>query len=234
MRRLRLRLLTAPLALVAVGSGLLVLTVSLTGNAASSPGRLADEADTPEEISTWSAQIAATSIARNRSAADELIANKVSVSDLPRSKSIGMQNDLPISLDEARNVADLLVVGTVTEQYLEWGEYPSPVAHGRVPFLISIISPDQGGDPVRVAQVTRVESDVHGLRLGYNSGDPLLEEGVRYAVLTERIVDPDAFAVILGHDYLVRPDDTLVPVFQFSDSPVEGANVSALSLATDD
>jgi hypothetical protein len=227
-------LLTAPLALVAVGSGLLVLTVSLTGNAASSPGDNGERTETPAEISARSELVMATALARNRATAAELISSGASVADIPRSATTGLRGDSAISVEEARRSADKLVVGTVKDQFLAWGRHPHPAVTKDVPFLISVIEPDDGGAPIRVAQVTSVVDDMHGVRLSYTDGDPLLEQGVQYALLTVKSDFPDAFTVIRGHDYLITTSQTLVPIARTrANRSIEGSTVSSLALITD-
>jgi hypothetical protein len=197
------RWLRPTLFLIAAATGLLILSLSLAGNARTELGVEAPPTLTAGEVSSLSDQIMATQEAVKQTVVAGLIDRGESVVGLPHSESTGRRIDAVLDLDSALVAADKLVTGRVVDQYLEWGllepwDYKAPV-------LVSVlVAPD--GTVNRVAQPVDIGEapDVIGLRLTYLEGNELLRYNETYSLLAIEDQDqPDRLQLIRGHAYFI-------------------------------
>ncbi|MDE3096168.1 MAG: hypothetical protein KGK07_09220 [Chloroflexota bacterium] len=170
------------------------------------PTAIPTEQWTPEWLSKYSERASRAEAELSRRSADRLIADRVSMSGVRHVEILALVSgppDLPASLQ----LADELVVGRVTAQYLA----RMPAAGSSSVYLVSIVDPEGGRAVVEVAQVASLMCEEHdGVLLGYIPGAPLLEVGGRYALLAQRA--DGLLRVIDGAAYWLASAGRLTPL----------------------
>jgi hypothetical protein len=188
--------------LVAAAGGLLVLAISLVGNAGGEPGVESPPTLTASELSTRQAGLEPTLTAANSEKINELIASRASVADVRRSESAGLFSGRDhVDLQTALAASSTVLLGTPEDQILVSG--PSALAEMVGTYLQSTVRLDDGSTLTVTQPVGVSVSPTGEVTLSYRGCATLLERGTRYAMLVRSSsrAGVDGYELIPGHAF---------------------------------